>query len=152
MGSPYLSPEWLEMVKKTVEMAKERDMRVWIVDEGKYPSGFAGGKFTTDAPELRMKALVVDEPIEVEGEFSKKLSDDYVSAIAVNKEDSTNQILDIKDGEINWQAPVGKWKVLLVKHDFRSSPTRAVNNPTRGKDASNSLLDYLDPAATQKIY
>ena len=26
-----------------------------------------------------------------------------------------------------------------------------MNNPTRGKDASNSLLDYLDPAATQKF-
>ena len=58
MGHPYLSPGWLELVKKTVELARERDMRVWIVDEGKYPSGFAGGLFTTDAPDLRMKALV----------------------------------------------------------------------------------------------
>ena len=38
MGSPYLSPEWLDMVKRTVELARERRMRVWIVDEGKYPS------------------------------------------------------------------------------------------------------------------
>jgi len=153
MGSPYLSPEWLDMVKRTVELARERDMRVWIVDEGKYPSGFAGGKFTTDAPELRMKALVVADRLEVNsGEtISKQLSNDIVSAIAINQADTSNQILDIQSGELQWTAPDGQWNVILIKHDFRSSPTRAVNNPTRGKDPSNSLLDYLDPAATLKF-
>lgn len=153
MGSPYLSPQWLEMVKRTVEMARARDMRVWIVDEGKYPSGFAGGKFTTDAPELRMKALVVADQLEVSGNetLSRKLSDDVVSAIAINQADSSNQILKIQSGKLQWTAPEGKWHVLFIKHDFRSSPTRAVNNPTRGKDPSNSLCDYLDPAATRKF-
>ena len=153
MGSPYLSPEWLEMVQRTVELARERDMRIWIVDEGKYPSGFAGGKFTTDAPELRMKALVVADTLKVNGgeTISKKLPADVVSAIAINQLDTTNQILDIKSGELKWTAPEGQWSVLLIKHDFRSSPTRAVNNPTRGKDPSNSLCDYLDPAATRQF-
>jgi hypothetical protein len=153
MGNPYLSPEWLEMVKRTVDLARERDMRVWIVDEGKYPSGFAGGKFTTDAPELRMKALVVADELEVTGgkSISQKLPDDVVSAIAINQADTTNQILDCQSGKLNWTAPEGTWNVMLIKHDFRSSPTRAVNNPTRGKDPSNSLCDYLDPAATFKF-
>lgn len=153
MGHPYLSEGWLKMVQKTVELARERDMRVWIVDEGKYPSGFAGGKFTTDAPELRMKALVMGEVIELKkGEsLSKELSEEVVSAVAFNTNDSTNQVLKIKNGTLSWTAPEGKWMVILVKHDFRSSPTRAVNNPTRGKDPSNSLCDYLDSAATTKF-
>ena len=153
MGAPYLSEGWFDLVKKTVEMAKERNMRVWLVDEGKYPSGFAGGKFTTDAPELRMKALVIAEQVELSGgdTLLKELPEDVVSASALNLEDSTNQVINIDSGKINWIAPEGKWKVFLVKHDFRSSPTRAVNNPTRGKDPSNSLCDYLDPAATQKF-
>ena len=153
MGHPYLSPGWFDLVKRTVELARERDMRVWIVDEGKYPSGFAGGKFTTDAPELRMKALVLADQIKVAGgdTLSHPLSKDIVSAIAVNRLDSTNQILDIQAGELEWLAPDGDWEVKTIKHDFRSSPTRAVNNPTRGKDPSNSLCDYLDPAATQQF-
>jgi hypothetical protein len=153
MGSLYLSPGWFELVKKTVELAKERDMRVWIVDEGKYPSGFAGGKFTTDAPELRMKALVEAERVELTGgeTIDRELSKDIVSAIAIDQADSANQILDVQSGQLQWTAPEGQWQVILIKHDFRSSPTRAVNNPTRGKDQSNSLLDYLDPAATQKF-
>ncbi|MBN1561516.1 glycoside hydrolase, partial [candidate division KSB1 bacterium] len=127
MGSPYLSPGWFELVKKTVQLARQRDMRVWIVDEGKYPSGFAGGKFTTDAPELRMQALVVAEQMELTGgdTLSHKVSSDVVSAIAVNLLDSTNQILTLEAGELRWRAPQGQWQVLIVKHDFRSSPTRA---------------------------
>ena len=153
MGSPYLSSGWLDMVKRTVELARERDMRVWIVDEGKYPSGFAGGKFTTDAPELRMKALVIADRTDVPGgeSLNRQLSKDVVSAIAVNLLDSTNQILDIQSGKLQWTAPAGQWEVTAIKHDFRSSPTRAVNNPTRGKDPSNSLCDYLDPAATRRF-
>lgn len=153
MGYPYLSEGWFKLVQKTVALAKERDMRVWIVDEGKYPSGFAGGKFTTDAPELRMKALVKEEEIELKtGEtISRELSDAIVSAVAFNSEDNSNQIIEIQSGKLEWTAPEGNWKVLLVKHDFRSSPTRAVNNLTRGKDPSNSLCDYLDTLATQKF-
>ncbi|MBN2611791.1 MAG: hypothetical protein JXB00_09580 [Bacteroidales bacterium] len=153
MGHPYLSEGWFNLVKRTVELAKERNMRVWIVDEGKYPSGFAGGKFTTDAPELRMKALVVAEKIKLsEGDtLLRTLSEGIHSAIAVNMNDSSSQILDVSSGILQWEAPEGQWDVTLIKHDFRSSPTRAVNNPTRGKDPSNSLLDYLDPAATKKF-
>lgn len=100
-----------------------------------------------------MKALVVAERMEVAGgeKVSRKLPNDIVSAIAVNQSDSTNQILDIQSGELQWTAPDGQWNVMLIKHDFRSSPTRAVNNPTHGKDVTNSLHDYLDPVAIQKF-
>jgi hypothetical protein len=153
MGSPYLSDGWFQLVKRTVELARERNMRVWIVDEGKYPSGFAGGKFTTDAPELGMQALVIADQFEVERgqSVSRSLPGDIISAVAVNLSDSTSQVLNLESGELHWKAPDGLWRVVLVKHDFRSSPTRAVNNPTRGKDPSNSLCDYLDPAATQQF-
>jgi len=38
----YLSSGWFELVKIAVEEAKKRGMHLWIIDEGKYPSGFAG--------------------------------------------------------------------------------------------------------------
>jgi hypothetical protein len=153
MGSPYLSEGWFNLVKKTVELARERDMRVWIVDEGKYPSGFAGGKFSSDAPELRMQALVVADEIQLEqgDSISKILANDVVSALALNLTDSTNQIIDISTGTLQWTAGKDPWKIMLIKHEYRSSPTRAVNNPSRGKDPSNSLCDYLNPGATDKF-
>ncbi len=153
MSSPYLSPGWFESVKLAVELARQRDMRVWLVDEGKYPSGFAGGKFSAERPDLRMQALVVADRITVSsGEtLSRKLPPETVSAIAVNKADDSNQMLTIEDAQLNWTAPEGDWQVLLVEHQFRTSQTRAVNNPSRGKDTSNSLCDYLDPEATTQF-
>ena len=153
MSNPYLSPGWFESVKLAVEMARRRDMRVWLVDEGKYPSGFAGGKFSAERPDLRMQALVVADRITVAaGEtVSRELSPETVSAVAVNKADNSSRILTINSGRLDWTAPEGDWQVLLVEHQFRSSQTRAVNNPSRKKDTSNSLCDYLDPEATKQF-
>jgi hypothetical protein len=40
--------------------------------------------------------------------------------------------------------------VLLVDHEFRTSPTRSDTNPKRVKDTEQSLEDYMDPAATRQ--
>ena len=61
----YLSTGWFEAVRLAVENARSRGMRVWLVDEGKYPSGFAGEKFSAERPDLRMQALLVAERIDV---------------------------------------------------------------------------------------
>lgn len=97
MKHAYLSEGWFKLVAFAVEQAKLRNMRVWIEDEGKYPSGFAGGKFSTERPDLRMQALVQGKP------------------------------------------------------QFKTSPTRSVNNPTRAKDTTASLFDYLNPEATRQF-
>ncbi len=153
MPHSYLSPGWFEGVRSAVRLAKERDMRVYLVDEGKYPSGFAGGKIVSAAPALCMKALVTDTVITAAGgqTISLPLSEEVVSTAVFNKTDSTTLILEIHDGKPEWTAPDGEWQVFVVKHAFRSSPTRSVNNPTRGKDARHALIDYLDPAATRKF-
>src|SRR6185312_5214178 len=49
-----------------------------------------------------------------------------------------------------WKAPPGKWTVVIVEHQFSTSPTRSDTNPKRVKDGTQSLEDYLDPAATQQ--
>jgi hypothetical protein len=148
----YLTPHWFEMVKAAVEQARKQGMRVWLVDEGKYPSGFAGGKFTKERPDLRMQALVAERVDVTSGEtLSRDLLSETVGAFAINQVDNATRVLDTSSGKISWTAPEGKWQVLLVRHEFRTSPTRAVNNPTRGKDTSNSLCDYLDAAATRQF-
>jgi hypothetical protein len=54
----YLSPSWFERVAYAVQQARELDMRVWIMDEGCYPSGFVGGKVTRERPWQRMQILL----------------------------------------------------------------------------------------------
>jgi hypothetical protein len=153
MTAGYLSDEWFSLVKTAVGEAKQRGMRVWIEDEGKYPSGFAGGKFSKERPDLKMQGLVITEKISVEPgtKISKKLPYYTLSAVAFNNDDNTSQLIDISSGELNWQAPQGSWQVFLAGHRFRSSVTRSVNNLTRGKDTTASLMDYLNPLATRQF-
>lgn len=47
----YLSDEWFELFKYTVDKGKELGMNVWIYDENSYPSGFAGGHVPDQMPE-----------------------------------------------------------------------------------------------------
>src|SRR5512140_1105155 len=54
----YLSPAWFERVQFAVRQARELDLRVWLMDEGCYPSGFAGGRITRDRPWQRMQVLL----------------------------------------------------------------------------------------------
>jgi hypothetical protein len=147
--APYLSEAYFKLFREFVDEAKKRDMRIWIVDDAGYPSGFAGGKFTALAPDLRMQALVVAHKIDVAGgdALSQPVDPATVGVLAVNA-DGTSQSVPIANGAINWTAPAGKWTVLIVEHQFSTSPTMSDTNPVRKKDSSQSVEDYLNPAAT----
>ena len=149
MPFAYLSPEYFAFFRKFVAEAKRRDMGVWIVDDAGYPSGFAGGRFSSDAPNLRMQALEVVQQIPVEGgaTLHQTLGADVVSATAVDAEGHAIPV-ELHGSELDWTAPAGQWTVLIVDHEFRTSPTRSDTNPHRVKDASQSLEDYLNPGAT----
>jgi hypothetical protein len=54
---PYLSEEFLDLVKYTHEYAKEKDMLTWLYDEDRWPSGAAGGLVTKDE-KYRIRFLV----------------------------------------------------------------------------------------------
>jgi hypothetical protein len=131
----YLSPEYFAFFKQFVAEAKKRDMHIWIVDDAGYPSGFAGGKFSSEHPELRMQALFATRRPVKAGEHII-LPPDSVIATANNTPISAG-----------WIAPADT-DLTLVTHIFSTSPTRSDTNPARVKDGSQSLEDYLDPAAT----
>ncbi len=141
----YLSPEYFAFFKEFVAEAKMRDMRVWIVDDAGYPSGFAGGKFSAEHPELRMQALVASRRVVQGGERVSLAANDQVVAASAISSDGTVLNVPVK---MVWVAPPGEWTLAVVTHVFTTSPTRSDTNPKRVKDGSQSLEDYLDPAAT----
>ena len=152
MPFAYLSPEYFAFFRKFVEEAKRRNMRVWIVDDAGYPSGFAGGRFSSMAPNLRMQALEVVQQIPVPGgaALQQALGPDVVSAAAVDAEGHAVPIA-LHGSELDWTAPSGQWTVLIVDHEFRTSPTRSDTNPKRVKDTTQSLEDYLNPRRQRSI-
>jgi hypothetical protein len=160
----YLSPEYFKFFQKLVAEAKKRDMRVWIVDDIGYPSGFAGGRFTSEMPELRMQTLGVAESVVVKGgeALRRSIPGETVAVTAIGEDGATIQV-PINNGTVTWAAPSGKWQVLTIEHRFETSPTRSETNlklateprpntnNVQAKDRSQSLEDYLNPDATRQF-
>lgn len=150
----YLSDEWFKGIRTGVREAKKRGLKVWLIDEGKYPSGFAGGKFSKERPDLRMQALVVCDTVHVKRADvikDRAVTDGVISAVAVSRSGALNRMVEVVDGKISFNAGLDEWYILLVRPEFRTAVTRAVNNPTGGKDATNSLCDYLNPDAVRQF-
>ena len=150
-------PSGIKPLRSSTAKAKQRNMRVWIVDDAGYPSGFAGGKFSELHPELRMQALVAAERITIESGhlLERSVSPDTVFVgLTPPPGRSGPQLccLPVTGNHISFQAPAGSgaWTVTIVEHRFMTSPTRSDTNPKRVKDGSQSLEDYLNPAATKQ--
>ncbi len=150
----YLSEGWFEGIRAGVMEAKARGLKVWLIDEGKYPSGFAGGKFTRERPDLRMKAVVAVDTIHVaRGSVlrGQAVPPRALSAVAVSRSGAPNRTVEIQDGKFSFNAGLDDWDIVFAGTDFRTGNTRAVNNPTGGKDTSNSICDYLSPEAVRQF-
>jgi hypothetical protein len=146
----YLSPEYFQMFKVLVEEAKKRDLRVWIIDDAGYPSGFAGGLISEKKPELRMQALTIAQTLPVKGgETLKQAVGPDTAAVTARNAAGDRVAVPIAGGAIAWTAPPGgDWTVLVVDHVFRTSPTASATNLTHRKDTTQSVEDYMDPTAT----
>jgi len=59
LRTPYLTEEWMHLVKVCVEEAKKRGMSAWLYDEDRWPSGFGGGAVPALGERYRMKNLVL---------------------------------------------------------------------------------------------
>jgi hypothetical protein len=151
MAGKYLSEAWFQSIKMAVEEAKKRGMHIWIIDEGKYPSGFAGGKFSELRPELKMQALTWERFVWGSLTIGEPLSGTPLSAIAYNAETKVTQNITMSGGKVNFVPPPGKWEIIIAQSQFKTSPTRSANNPTKGKDGKASLMDYLNPEATKQF-
>ncbi len=143
-NSPYLSPGYFEAVKVLVEEAKKRNMKLWFDDDGTYPSGFAGGKFTAERPDLRMEGLAAPQHVAVTNsqQYSYKLDAQTICVLAVNRDTGAAQVLDSSSGAVNWTVPAaGNWEIALPRWQFRSGTVHSSNG------GSPSLMDYLNPEA-----
>ncbi len=163
MTPQYLSPEHLALTKFAIEEARKRGMKVWLADEGSYPSGFAGGKISEEYPRLAMQGIVADTRISVTPGQTILLPvpPDTLGALTLTQAraaantqppPAVAEVLPIGGGQMKWTAPPeGRSEVLLVRHVFRSSPTRYINRAdgTYSKDSLYSLIDYLNPDATR---
>jgi alpha-L-rhamnosidase len=162
----YLSPEHMDQVKFTVAEAAKRNMRLWIQDESDYPSGFAGGYISERYPQLGMQDIVSDITVRVQpGQTLAMPVPADTLAIWATEMDANQQVEKVipiaipADLQLKYLTPAEgttpneprhSWQVQFLRHIYLSSPTRNFNREdgTRAKDGTYSIIDYLDPKAT----
>jgi hypothetical protein len=155
MKPKYFTPEYLDLIKLVASECKKRGMKLWIEDDGGYPSGFAGGMISKDYPNLGMQGIVADARVSVvPGQTLRMaLPSDTLGVLAFNRANPEGVVLPMPaGGKFAWTAPsAGISEVVFVRHVYRSSPTRYTNRAdgTRNKDSLYGLIDYLDPKATR---
>lgn len=66
LATEYLSDEFMQRVKDSVEKAKSLDMLAWLYDEDRWPSGFGGGYVTQDIKYRERYLNFVPTPYEID--------------------------------------------------------------------------------------
>ncbi len=140
----FAGPQWWHDMDIILDEARKRDMKVWILDDSHFPTGFANGAMENQPEELCRQSLVCRTLEAAGGEclaldeetlahplpFEKNMVEQYVlngpmreyhddrllSVSARNLE--SGAVIDlkgeIKDGTLRWTVPAGSWKVYLL--------------------------------------
>jgi hypothetical protein len=125
----YLSEDWFDRVKFTVEKAQEIGLQVWAYDEYNWPSGTADNVVMKENPDLTQRYLELVE-MNIPGQFFTFLEgtdsryhdmeqSEPIYACAILEEDLKNgksNFIDLMpslsfDKVITWEAPKGPWRL-----------------------------------------
>lgn len=133
LETEYLSDEWFELWRYSVEKGKEIGLDIWIYDEDSYPSGFAGGHVQREMPES------YDHPTSLEPVIADNLPDDMKDYVACLKREGDN-FIDITGRTEEYADVPGTY--YLYKGIYRK--------PSR-QNAGLPYVDLLYPGVTDKF-
>lgn len=132
----FCEEQWWDDFKFMLDYAKANDMKVWLLDDKRFPTGYANG-YVLKHPELRrtcLKMVYRDMigptyrsqiyPIQLNEEFDER----YVSVTAWKRDADFHTVVgepvDLlpkmnENGMIEWDIPDGLWRVyyVIATHD-----------------------------------
>lgn len=142
----YLSKEWMECIRRAVEVAEELGMQVWLYDENGFPSG-VGDLKVSSIPEYRSKFVELTE-IDVSGGEELDIEvppGNVVLAYAYQSGGPSGERIDLSAGvsgnRLTWKAPRGAWSVAVYSRRVLEDPNDVVFG-----------VDYLNPEAMQYFF
>ncbi|MEZ2715127.1 glycoside hydrolase [Niallia circulans] len=166
----FLGESWWENMDTLMEEAKKLGMKVWLLDDSHFPTGYANGRVKNDYPQYIKKYLKIHQldfvgPLEdatilvnrgnTKQLFSKEkeyIPDKLLKIIAAKRTgnssfDSTS-FIDITNFEINgilnWSIPEGQWRIFVLMEtiDGGEPQTEGYLNPLESQ-ATRILIDEV---------
>lgn len=80
MATPYLSEEYMALIKACVEKAKSEEMLAWLYDEDRWPSGAAGGLVTKEQQYRARHLLFTPRPYSKDGSGARQVESSSAAA------------------------------------------------------------------------
>jgi len=153
----WFTDQWFTDLSVTLEEAKRQNLKMWIFDEGGWPSGMVGGKlpFEYSAKKLVSTDRTVEGPAEVEeagcgeAEFIGAVAGRVVEGDAIDPASLIDLAPYVRDGHLKWLAPEGRWRVM--KFSFKRGGS-AWGKTYLVDGASRDCVDWYLKAAFEPIY
>jgi hypothetical protein len=138
----FCGPLWWRDMDIILDEAKNRGMKVWILDDSHFPSGYANGALKTAPAELCRQSIYCQKVSTCGGERIKinvekyihprfkpspierfmlkpmrKFDDDRLLSVVAIRTDGHEQPTDltgeVSGGRLDWKAPSGQWNIWL---------------------------------------
>lgn len=168
----YVGPKWWQDVDVIMDEARHRGMRVWILDDSHFPTGYANGA-VRNAPErlkrwyLEEKALEVDGPLEgfrlaaatdlgsrrMMGRVFQRKGETLVAVILARRQEDPNgrvwydQLQDVTDrlenGWLKMDIPQGHWVVFTYTKLMKAVQKASDHISFLEKESCRILLDTV---------
>lgn len=122
----YLSDEFFELVRYTLKKTRELGMKMWLYDEGGWPSGGACGNTLAENPKAR-ETLLYKRDICLKAGEKYEASSDAVSAFCKKER--------VEDGF------VAKDDVSIAEYYLSKVQEERVNDPNRVDSTNKSVID-----------
>lgn len=168
----YVGPKWWQDVDVIMDEARHRGMRVWILDDSHFPTGYANGA-VRNAPErlkrwyLEEKALEADGPLEgfrlaaatdlgsrrMMGRVFQRKGETLVAVILARRQEDPNgrvwydQLQDVTDrlenGWLKMDIPQGHWVVFTYTKLMEAVQKASDHISFLEKESCRILLDTV---------
>ncbi|MBQ4637824.1 MAG: hypothetical protein IJB92_03705 [Clostridia bacterium] len=152
MATHYLSDEFMSMVKACVEKARKEEMRAWLYDEDRWPSGAAGGIVTADE-KYRSRYIVFTPYSDEDVKTGKVTIEQATNSRATNSRSGNDTLIASYDVELDENGCLKSYKLLKdgekAQHKaWYAYLTIAGPNPWYNNQC---YLNTLDPKSVEKF-
>ena len=151
----FCEDEWWGDMEVLIAEARKRDMKIWILDDKHFPTGFANGYVAKFDTSLRRKQLI-ETHLNVAGPMpgcailtnpGKPEDEELVCALAYKMEEDSEDITGepvvltdkVSDGMLLWDVPEGTWRVFFM------------HKSQRGNKVGIDYTDVLRPEGTDAL-
>ena len=154
----FCEDEWWADFGFILAEAKKRGMRVWLLDDKHFPTGYANN-YIVDHPELKKVSLRYEHrdfagPQQDAGILPPALEagESFVAITAFKRERNGNLMMDeyidllpaLNNDIIRWNIPEGIWRVCyVIRTRMRSDARKEFYIDVMSKDSCQAMIDVI---------